>query len=153
MLDALVIGTDVKSVTEGSSREGLLARSLDVASRVDGDWNVFVAGYFLNELESTALKSLSGNNGRLWQAGLALFGGVRGAGLPALVQELGLAANRAAGFGRDAHTAFVFKDPTLVDALANKGRGPRVLERCGCEQDGLVAVLTNPGLRILGRQG
>lgn len=147
MFEALMIaGKEVQRVTARLDAFELLERSVEITGKTDADWDVVVAGDCLDELELAARKSLSGSHGRLRQAGLAIFGGVRGTGLPALVQELGLAANRAARFRSDAKTAFVFKDATLVDALANNGRGLRLSERH--EQEGLVAVLAKPGYDV-----
>jgi hypothetical protein len=64
-------------------------------------FHVVIVGDLLDPLDAEARKSLSGRTSLLWQAGLAI-GGVRGTGIPALVRELGLAANRAAGFRTDA---------------------------------------------------
>jgi hypothetical protein len=142
MSEALVIGRSVARATVDTTADGLLEQAFEIAAKVEGDWDVVGVGDYLAELEIAARNSLSGKNGFLLQVGLAIFGGVRGTGLPALVRELGLAANRAAFLRRDAYTAFVFKDATLVDALAKKG-GPRLAERR--ERGGLVAVLANPG--------
>jgi hypothetical protein len=120
-----------------------LEQALNVAERVEGPWDLVVTGDLLPQLEIAASKSVSGSRGRLWRIGVAVFGGVRGNGISALVQEIGLAANRAAGFRTDARTVFVFKDWSLVQALANNGHGPRLGERR--EREGLSAVLANPG--------
>lgn len=146
MVEALVIGTDVERLSATTRTSDLLECSLEIALASNAGWELVIIGDLLDELERAASRSLHGHHTRLWRAGLALFGGVRGSGMPALVQELGLAANRAARLRRDAHTAFVFRDVALVSALANKSRGPRLGARR--EQTGLVAVLTNPGYDV-----
>lgn len=146
--EALVIaGKEVRRVTADVNAEQLVDRALQLTGTIGTPWDVVIAGDLLDQLDAEARKSLSGRTSLLWQAGLAIFGGVRGTGLPALVRELGLAANRAAGFRTDAYTAFVFQDKTLVDALANKmAGGPRLSDRHESEE--LVAVLANPSVDL-----
>jgi hypothetical protein len=145
--EALVIaGKEVRRVTAEVNAEQLLDRALEIAATTDTPWDVVIVGDLLDPLGAEARKSLNGRTSLL-QAGLAIIGGVRGTGIPALVRELGLAANRAAGFRTDAYTAFVFNDQALVDALANKvGGGPRLSDRR--ESEGLIAVLAKPGYDI-----
>jgi hypothetical protein len=99
----------------------LLARSLHVVHRLEIEWDLLVAGDFVEVLTLVAVEQLEVARD-----------------LQALVRRLGQATAHAAAISSRARTVLVFKNSTLVDGL---GEDLRAKIKSRQEVNGLVGVL------------
>jgi hypothetical protein len=124
--------------------------SVNAVAEIDMDWHVGLAGCLLDELEFAAVRWQDQRYSTA-QRLARRCAGVHSTGLASLLDELSIAANRAAVLSPSpSWTAFLFADSALAESFCALRRSPRVVSRV--EHKRVTGVLTHPGFHRRSRK-